>query len=40
MQVLKPRTARALLPKRKRRNPRQRTLFADEPKRAFWQARS
>ena len=41
MQVLKQRTARALLPKRKRRNPRQRNLFADAPKRrAFWQARS
>ncbi len=41
MQVVKQRTARALLPKRKRRNPRQRSLFGDEPKRrAFWQARS
>ena len=41
MQVLKQRTARALLPKRKRRNPRQRNLFGDAPKRrAFWQARS
>ena len=41
MQVLKQRTARALLLKRKRRNPRQRNLFGDEPKRrAFWQARS
>ena len=40
MQVLKQRTAHALLPKRKRRNPRQRNLFGDEPKRgAFWQAR-
>ncbi len=40
MQVLKQRTARALLPKRKRRNPRQRHLFGDEaPSRAFWQAR-
>jgi putative transposase len=40
MQVLKQRTARALLPKRIRRNPRQRHLFADEPRRrAFWQAR-
>ncbi len=40
MQVLKQRTARALLPKRKRRNPRQRSLFGDEPqRRAFWQAR-
>ncbi|MGA7218884.1 MAG: transposase [Candidatus Sulfotelmatobacter sp.] len=41
MQVLKQRTARALLPKRKRTNPRQRSLFEDELKRrAFWQARS
>ncbi len=40
MQVLKQRTARALLPKRKRRNPRQRNLFGDdEGHRAFWQAR-
>ena len=40
MQVLKQRTARALLPQRKRRNPRQRNLFGDEPQpRAFWQAR-
>jgi putative transposase len=40
MQVLKQRTARVLLPKRKRRNPRQRNLFVDEPRRrAFWQAR-
>src|ERR1700681_2349527 len=31
MQVLKQRTARALLPKRKRRNPRQRNLFGNEP---------
>jgi putative transposase len=41
MQVVKQRTARALLPKRKRRNPCQCNLFGDEPKRrAFWQARS
>src|ERR1700683_1943843 len=40
MQVVKQRTARALLPRRKRRNPPQRNLFEDEPKRAFWQARS
>ena len=41
IQVLKQRSARALLPKCKRRNPRQRNLFEDEPKRrAFWQARS
>ena len=40
MQVLKQRTAHALLPKRKRRHPRQRNLFGDEPeRRAFWQAR-
>ncbi len=40
MQVLKQRAARALLPKRKRRDPRQRTLFGDEAgHRAFWQAR-
>ena len=40
MQVLKQRTARALLPKRKRANPRQRNLFGGEPRRrAFWQAR-
>jgi putative transposase len=39
MQVLKQRTAHTLLPKRKRRNPRQRSLFGDEPqRRAFWQA--
>ena len=41
MQVLKQRTARALLPKRKPGNPRQRSLFGDKPqRRAFWQARS
>ena len=40
MQVLKQCTARALLPKRKRRILRQRNLFEDEPqRRAFWQAR-
>ena len=39
MQVLKQRTAHALLPKRKRADPRQRRLFGDEPRRAFWQAR-
>jgi putative transposase len=39
MQVLKQRTAKALLPKRKRRDPRQRRLFGEEPRRAFWQAR-
>ena len=40
MQVLKQRTARALLPKRKRRDPRQRNLFGEEPAhRSFWQAR-
>jgi putative transposase len=39
MQVLKQRTAQALLPRRKRRDPRQRALFGEESKRAFWQAR-
>ena len=39
MQVLKQRTARALLPKRKRRGPRQRELFGDDMRRTFWQAR-
>jgi putative transposase len=40
MQVLKQRTARALLPKRKRKNPRQHRLFGDDLQpRAFWQAR-
>src|ERR1700693_5131391 len=40
MQVVKQGTAHALLPKRKRRTPRQRNLFADEPqRRAFWPAR-
>jgi putative transposase len=40
MQVLKQRTARALLPKRRRKNPRQASLFGEEsPKRAFWQER-
>jgi len=39
MQVLKQRTAHALLPRRKRRDPRQHQLFPDEPHRAFWQAR-
>jgi putative transposase len=40
MQVLKQRTARALLAKCKRRNPRQAELFGAEPqRRAFWQAR-
>lgn len=39
MQVVKQRTARALLPRRKRRDRRQRELFGDEPRRAFWQAR-
>ncbi|MFZ0815720.1 MAG: transposase [Candidatus Sulfotelmatobacter sp.] len=40
MQVLKQRMACALLPKRKRRDPRQRSLFAGEvQRRAFWQAR-
>ena len=39
MQVRKQRTAQALLPKRKRRDPRQRDLFAVETQRAFCQAR-
>ena len=40
MQVLKQRTARALLPRRKRRDPRQGKLFGEEAQpRAFWQAR-
>jgi putative transposase len=39
MQVLKQRTARALLAKRKRRDPRQRSFFPDESRRTFWQAR-
>jgi putative transposase len=39
MQVLKQRTARALLPKKKRRDPRQRSLFGEVPRAPFWQAR-
>jgi REP element-mobilizing transposase RayT len=39
MQVLKQRTAQALLPRRRRRDPRQRELFMTEARRAFWQAR-
>jgi REP element-mobilizing transposase RayT len=40
MQVLKQRTANALLPRRKRKNPRQRNLFGNAaPRKAFWQAR-
>ena len=40
MQGLKQRTAHALLPQRRRRNPRQRDLFEPEPpRRVFWQAR-
>jgi REP element-mobilizing transposase RayT len=40
MQVLKERTARALLPKKKREDPRQRGQFGDgTTRRAFWQAR-
>ena len=39
MQVLKQRTARDLLPKKKRADSRQRELFADgASRRAFWQA--
>jgi putative transposase len=40
MQVVEQRTAHTLLPRRKRRDLRQRNLFEDEThKRAFWQAR-
>jgi putative transposase len=40
MQVVKQRTARALLPRKKRADARQRRLFADATSRtAFWQAR-
>jgi len=39
MQVLKQRTARALLPKRLRHNAGQRELFGEPPRRAFWEAR-
>jgi len=39
MQVFKQRTARALLPKKKRRDPRQRRLFGEEVRDPFWQAR-
>ena len=40
MQVLKQRTAQALLPKKRRKDPRQRHLFGEEPlRRSFWQAR-
>ena len=39
MQVLKQRSAHALLPKRRRRDLRQRELFPEEIRRAFWQAR-
>jgi putative transposase len=40
MQVLKQRTARALLPKKKRAETRQRNLRGDESRRrAFWRAR-
>ena len=39
MQVVKQRTARALLPRRKRHDPRQRELFGEGFRRAFWQAR-
>ncbi len=39
MQVIKQRTANALLPKRKRRDPRQRELFREQRRRAFWQER-
>ena len=39
MQVLKQRVAHAPLPKRRRRDPRQRELFGEQARRAFWQAR-
>jgi Transposase IS200 like len=39
MQVVKQRTAHALLPKRKRKDPQQQELFGEPPRRAFWQAR-
>ena len=39
MQVLKQRIAKALLPKRKRKDARQRGLFGEEPRRSFWQGR-
>ena len=39
MQVLKQRTAKTLLPRRKRRDPRQRELFQVDTERSFWQAR-
>jgi len=39
MQVVKQRTAKALLPKRRRRDPRQRELFGEKLQRSFWQAR-
>ena len=39
MQVLKQRTARALLPKRRRRDSRQGSLFGEDSGRWFWQAR-
>jgi putative transposase len=39
IQVLKQRTAHALLPRRKRPDRQQRELFAEQPRRAFWQER-
>jgi putative transposase len=39
MQVLKQRTAHALLPEKKRSDPRQRLLFGQIPRTPFWQAR-
>jgi putative transposase len=39
MRVLKQRSARALLPRRKRRDPRQRVLFEDAQRMPFWQVR-
>ena len=40
MQVLKQRTARALFPKRRRRDSRQGSPFGEETGRSFWQAGS
>jgi putative transposase len=39
MQVLKQRTAHALLPRRRRHDLLQREMFAEKPRRAFWQSR-
>ena len=39
MQFLEQRTAHALLPERRPRDPQQGELFSEERRRAFWQAR-